>query len=120
MSRTSEGARPYRQTRGDLIKFKKPKRKYIIISLLLIAALLFAALNNRLTVTTYTIESEKITAPIRAVLLTDLHSSEFGEKQAELIAAIDAQQPDFILRAGDIADDVTPNDDTIYLADGIA
>lgn len=97
------------------------KKKYrLIAGVLLTGAVLAAALYNWLTVTQYTLQTDKLSQPVRIALLTDLHSCFFGENQKDLIAAIHAQQPDLILMAGDIADDELPHDGTIELLKGIA
>ena len=56
---------------------------------------------NALTVNEYEFVSNKFTEEIRLVILADLHSHVFGEENAELIAAVQNQQPDAILMAGD-------------------
>ena len=98
------------------------KLKHIIraVCVVLICIIVYGAFQTGLVVTQYTIETDKLTRPIRAVLITDLHSSFYGDEQEELIAAIDAESPDIILMAGDIADDQRPHDGTIKLLDGIA
>ena len=50
----------------------------------------------------YVLSSPKITAPIRVVQLTDLHNSEFGEGNAELIDLVSQQHPDLIVMTGDM------------------
>ena len=55
-----------------------------------------------LEVTNYVLSSPKLTAPIRLVHLTDLHNSEFGEDNAELIDLVNRQHPDLILMTGDM------------------
>ena len=79
------------------------------------ALLLAAAFYNGLTTAVYTLHSEKIDRAVTLVLLTDLHSCEYGQSQEKLIAAIDAQKPDLVLLAGDIADDVMPDAQLIPL-----
>lgn len=54
-----------------------------------------------LDLTHHTIYTEKLTAPIRIVQLSDLHNSEFGIKNADLAAAVAQQEPDVILLTGD-------------------
>ncbi|MCL1820419.1 MAG: metallophosphoesterase [Oscillospiraceae bacterium] len=92
----------------------------ISIALAVIGAVVFAALYNGIFVRRYTIETDKLSEPVRAVLLADLHSGFFGENQEKLIKKIDAQKPDIILMSGDIADYRHPNDGAIALLDGIA
>ena len=77
--------------------------------LLLIAA---AALDTGITVPVYEIFSDKVQSSVRIVLLTDFHSSSYGDKQQVLIDAIDEQNPDVILLAGDIAENVRPHKHT--------
>lgn len=48
------------------------------------------AFNTKLKIQHYSLESEKLTAPVRIVLITDLHSCSYGEGQRELIDAIHA------------------------------
>lgn len=73
----------------------------IIVILIVFLAL---GLNNNLTITRHTLESDKLDQPFKAVLLTDLHSGIYGDNQEELIAEIDKQKPDIIFISGDIAD----------------
>lgn len=72
-----------------------------------------------LTVCSYTIYSPKITTPIRAALITDLHSTKYGAKQEILLETIHRQKPDLILMAGDIADHKVPVDGTLLLLEGL-
>ena len=58
--------------------------------------------NTVLTVSEYRMESQKVSAPIRIVLLTDLHGRSFGKENVRLLDTIAAQQPDLIALTGDI------------------
>lgn len=69
------------------------------------AAALAAGLDARLAVRTYTVESEKISSPVRLAVLTDLHSCAYGEGQRELLDAVEAQEPHLVLLCGDMVDD---------------
>lgn len=51
----------------------------------------------------YRIESEKLTAPVQVAMLSDLHESEFGPGNADLIEAVRGLSPDLILCVGDMA-----------------
>lgn len=62
-----------------------------------------------LTVNHVTVESDKIETPIRLALVTDLHSTFYGEGQEKLLAVLEKEQPQAILLAGDIADDEVPH-----------
>lgn len=88
--------------------------------LLLLIALAVLALDNRLLVRKYQIDAPELDGNLRIALITDLHSCKYGEKQTELIAAISAQNPDFVMFSGDIFDDEIPDDNTAYLISGIA
>ena len=70
-----------------------------------LAAFFLAGLDGDLTVRSYTVESGKVTAPVRLAVLTDLHACAYGEDQRELLDAVAAQAPDLVLLAGDIVDD---------------
>ena len=76
---------------------------------------LILGFDTRLKVVKYSIQSEKIHAPVRMVLITDLHSCYYGAGQRELVDAIHRQKPDLVLYAGDILDDELPDDNTIVL-----
>lgn len=88
----------------------KRKRLTVIAVCVLFAILLLTALDSRLRVVTYEISSEKITAPVRLAVLTDLHSCDYGEGQRELLDAVAAQAPDAVALVGDIVDDVLPEE----------
>lgn len=96
-------------------KFSPRAMKIIITAagwLLIIAA---AALDTSIAVPVYKIYSDKVTKPVRIVLLTDFHSSSYGSKQQVLIDEVTAQNPDVILFAGDIFEDVRPHKHSIEL-----
>lgn len=64
--------------------------------------------NCLLTVTRYTLYSDKLTAPVRLVELVDLHSREFGVGNRWLIARVKRQEPDLILMPGDMLNGKEP------------
>lgn len=90
----------------------------ITAALLLTAAAVFA-LRCDIAVRKYNISTDKLSSPVRIVLLTDLHSSKYGRTQSTLINAIDKQNPDIILLGGDIADDKVPHERTWQLLESI-
>ena len=59
--------------------------------------------NRNFTVTRYNIASQKIPAdaPICIALLADMHQTEYGRHNEDLIKAIKEQEPDLIVIAGD-------------------
>lgn len=54
---------------------------------------------------TYKVKDKRISRPLRLLLITDLHSSQYGENQGVLTKAIDKENPDIVLLSGDIEDD---------------
>ena len=69
------------------------------------AGILLAALDVRLAVRHYTVESEKVEVPIRLAVLTDLHACGYGKNQKDLLKAVAEQDPDLVVMCGDIVDD---------------
>ena len=57
-----------------------------------------------LTVREYDIEIRNIEQPFTAVLITDLHSKEYGENNEKLLDRIEAQKPAVIFVVGDMID----------------
>ncbi len=103
---------------------KKPKsrKRKIIYAAILTILLLFAipGLYNGLYIRHYEIDTEKVSAPVRIALITDLHSCKYGDKEEKLISAIEQQQPDIIALCGDFFDDERPDDNSETLLMGIA
>jgi predicted MPP superfamily phosphohydrolase len=73
-----------------------------------------------LAIRRYELHSPKIGAPIRLLLITDLHSCYYGKNQTTLVKAIEAQRPDALMFCGDIADDKIPIDNTRALLEAVA
>lgn len=67
---------------------------------------LSAAAYSELSIKTteYTLKTDKVSSPIRAAVLSDLHFSVFGKDNKRLIEAIRKTNPDIILLAGDFFD----------------
>ena len=85
------------------------KRRYIkIILLLLAAAIVVNAFRMDIRIVRYELKSNKISQGFRMVLITDLHSCDYGEQQYKLMDRIIEQKPDIVLLGGDIVDDVLP------------
>ncbi len=57
--------------------------------------------NRRFVVREYTVESEKLTDPVRIVFLTDMHEKDYGNDNASLVRVIQKLAPDLILSGGD-------------------
>ncbi|MEI6578684.1 MAG: metallophosphoesterase [Eubacteriales bacterium] len=102
----------------------KKKTKKSIVRAVAIATpiVLFsvAAFYNGLTVMNYKIQTEKLTKPIRIVLIADLHGFVFGKNQSKAINAIKKQNPDIVVLAGDIFVEYRSYDGPVMLLDGIA
>lgn len=58
--------------------------------------------SNRFVIKRYSAADRRIKKKCRAVVLADLHNKKYGKDNQVLLNAVRAQQPDFILIAGDI------------------
>ena len=86
---------------------RKRFRTIIIVIILIVAVMgiLYHFIKRSYTdliVTQVSIESEKVTEPIKYVFFADLHESIFGEENKQLYDQIRELDPDFILIAGDL------------------
>ncbi len=96
------------------------RRKVLIGIAVIILAFILIGLYNGLEVTTYTIRSAKVKKPFRLVLVSDMHSCNYGENAQALIKAVENQHPDLVLLGGDIFDDILPDDNASALLKGIS
>lgn len=55
----------------------------------------------------YRVVSRKITAPVRLVLLSDLHGTRYGYRQYKLLTSLRLEAPHAVLLAGDMLDEGT-------------
>jgi len=89
------------------IRIKITKKKAVI--LLSVAATLAIVLTavcwQGLSVTHYTVSSDKVESGIRLCVITDHHSSAYGKDQKALVSAIDKESPDVVLIVGDLFDE---------------
>ena len=53
-------------------------------------------------ITRYEVGSQKISSPVRIVMLSDIHEREYGEGNSELLCAVRGLDPDIIVVVGDI------------------
>lgn len=67
---------------------------------------------NYLTVSKFTVTSNKITEPFRIVLISDLHDHQFGRNNEKLAEKIQEQSPDLIIIDGDMINGDSENADT--------
>ena len=91
---------------------------YIIIGWLLILAAIAA--DTSISVLDYEIVTDKVEKPVRIVLITDFHSSSYGKDQQLLADVIKAQEPDVLLFAGDIAENIRPHKHTQELLSAVS
>ena len=83
---------------------RKWKYIYTIIGVLLILGVcknLYISANS-ISVTIYHLPATNSSTSLRILQLTDLHNSEFGENNSQLIATVRDQSPDLILLTGDL------------------
>lgn len=75
------------------------------VFLCILALVCFHLETRRFAVKKYTIASGKLPEAfhhVKLALITDLHSTEYGKGNQRLLAAIEKEQPDYILIAGDM------------------
>lgn len=84
----------------------RKKHRWILPALAILVALTLIALDERLTLRTYTVVSPKLTAEVRLAVVTDFHSSDNAEEVAAMVASC---APDAVLLVGDLFDDDTQN-----------
>lgn len=94
--------------------------KKCIAILLLLIALGCLAFSQALQITHYTLSSEKITQSATLAVVSDLHSSIFGNGQSRLIEAIRAEKPDAVLLTGDMTDTLHGLAATQQLVEGLS
>ena len=93
---------------------RRHKCVFVIIVLLLISIMVGRDIYQSkysLDYSSYQISSDKINTPVRILQLTDLHNSEFGENNQELIDRVATQSPDLILITGDLLNSDEPRTD---------
>ncbi len=94
--------------------FSKGKVTLLILATLLVAFLISLYVSNAcIKITHHTLESEKITSPVRLAVISDLHSKEFANSNADLYSKIANSKPDLILTVGDMIADKHCNEQGI-------
>lgn len=103
------------------MRSKKALKRIIIalIVLLLGAALVAAALSQRLETSHYTLASPKLTRQVTLAVASDLHNSFYGKGQRELIEAVQASGAEALLAPGDMADSLAELDGMRALVEGL-
>lgn len=82
------------------------KHRWILPVLAILVVLTLIALDERLTLRTYTVASPKLTAEVRLAVVTDFHSSDNAD---DVVAMVASCAPDAVLLVGDLFDDDTQN-----------
>lgn len=95
------------------------KHKFSAVLLILCTIFFLLGIDCRLQLTRCTISSPKISYSIRVALVTDLHSSNYGKNQAEIVNLIKKEKPDIILLGGDIFDYELSDNKTLEFLSGI-
>ncbi len=86
----------------EVIPVKKRKGWLWLAAVLLLALLAIIALDQRLAVRHYTVQSDKIDSSVRLAVLSDLHECDYGPGGQRLLDAVAVQEPDAILMPGDM------------------
>ena len=84
----------------------RKKHWWILPVLAILVVLTLIALDERLTLRTYTVASPKLTAEVRLAVVTDFHSSDNAD---DVVAMVASCAPDAVLLVGDLCDDDTQN-----------
>lgn len=84
----------------------RKKHWWILPVLAILVVLTLIALDERLTLRTYTVASPKLTAEVRLAVVTDFHSSDNAD---DVVAMTASCAPDAVLMVGDMFDDDTAN-----------
>ena len=84
----------------------RKKHRWILPVLAILVILTLIALDERLTLRTYTVVSPKLTAEVRLAVVTDFHSSDNAD---DVVAMVASCAPDAVLLVGDLFDDDTQN-----------
>ena len=76
--------------------------KPVVIVFVLLALFAAGGLYSALAVRRYTVRSEKLGAPARLAVVSDLHAQRYGSGMRPLIRAIEAEKPDLVIFTGDL------------------
>ena len=94
-------------------------RKKRLIRLALLAVVIVLAvigLDPRQIIRRYTVESNKVVAPVRLAMLTDYHGCDYGPNGAELLSILAEEDYDLVLLVGDIfSADGNPEEELAFL-----
>lgn len=96
----------------------------IILALLIATAIILVSAelirsNCTLDVSFYEFKTDKVSSPIRIVLVSDIHGKKFSDDNRLLYDTVSAQNPDIIMLVGDIIDK-TQDSDLDFLCDTVS
>ena len=74
----------------------------VLLAAVLASAVSAVICSRELKVTEYDVGIDGLTSPARVVVISDLHSKEYGEDNSALLALIAAQHPDAVFAVGDM------------------
>jgi len=60
--------------------------------------------NKKFRITEYSYVTDKIGKPVTIAVLADLHNYSYGEQNSQLLEAIEAAAPDYVISAGDMVE----------------
>lgn len=119
-----KNTRTIHEETGGLYRAENPRKQNLkrylgrIIWILLIGALVFSLIwsNGTFTSTEYTIQSPYLPNAFtgyKIAQISDLHGRRFGDKNEDLIEAIEDFQPDILVITGDLVDFKTDQPETV-------
>lgn len=74
----------------------------VLLAAVLASAVSAVVCSRELKVTEYDVDIDGLTSPARVVVISDLHSREYGNDNSTLLALIAAQHPDAVFAVGDM------------------
>lgn len=92
---------------------KKGQKVFLLTFLMIflgVLAVFLSGISDKLQTNVITVRTEKVSAPVRLALITDLHSCKYGENQVLLIDALESFAPDAVILCGDIIDEKLPEE----------
>ncbi len=82
---------------------------FIPLCFVVFIAILLAVYNNVVVVNKYRISSKNLKTSLKIVLISDFHNKRYSKYRQKVVEKIAAQNPDFIVVAGDVVDRRRPD-----------
>ena len=89
----------------------------VLLAAVLASAVSAVVCSRELKVTEYDVGIDGLTSPARVVVISDLHSREYGEDNSALLALIAAQHPDAVFAVGDMINRSADEEDILQFLD---